>query len=443
MTEIVLVGVNHKTAPVELREKLSFSENQRKQSLDFLRGHPHVSEAVVLSTCNRTEVYVSGNDPGCCRQAVLSLFAQVKGVNVDEVLSALYVCRNEEAVEHLFLVTAGLDSMILGETQILGQVKEAYARSCESHCVGRIFHALFRQAVTAAKRVQAETAINESAASVSYAAVELAKKLFRRLENRTVMLIGAGKMSELTLKHLHDQGVSRVVVVNRTHERAERLAACFGGISEEYEKRREWLTRADIVISSTGAPHLVLKKEDVAAAMRVRRGRPLFLIDIAVPRDIDPAVNQLDNVYLYDIDDLQAVVAANLKEREKEAQSARLIVAEEMAEFNAWLKTQQVVPLIAALRRKAENIRVAELNHSLKKLSNLSEKEKKHVDNLTRAIVNRILREPVLRIKELALAGHGDIYAASLTRLFDLESEDDAACADSLPTENSRRRRFF
>lgn len=440
MNEIVLVGVNHKTAPVELREKLSFTESQKKQSFDYFREHPDIAEAVVLTTCNRTEVYVTGRNTECCREAVLALFAQVKGVNADEVLPSLYVCGNDQAVEHLFHVAAGLDSMILGETQILGQVKDAYLLACENQCVGSVFHSLFRQAVTAAKRVQTETAINENAASVSYAAVELAKKLFRRLENRTVLLIGAGKMSELTLRHLFDQGVSRVVVVNRTRSRADRLAACFGGISEEYEKRQEWLTKADIVISSTGAPHFVLRKADLAVVMRARRGRPLFLIDIAVPRDIDPAVNQLDNVYLYDIDDLEAVVFANLKEREKEAQNARRIIAEEIAEFHVWLKTQQVVPLIAALRRKAENIRVAELNHSLKKLSGLSEKEKKHVDNLTRAIVNRILREPVLRIKEFAVADKSDVYVASLCQLFDLENGEEGIVTDSPSPESTRSR---
>ena len=251
----------------------------------------------------------------------------------------------------------------------------------------------------------------------------MAKKIFRRLDDRTVLIIGAGKMSELTLRHLYDQGVKRVVVVNRTKSRADKLAACFGGLSEDYALRREWLVKADIVISSTGAPHFILDREEIASVMRARRGKPIFLIDIAVPRDIDPEVNNLENVYLYDIDDLQAVVSANLKEREQEALKAGTILKEEIDGFQAWFKAREVVPLIAALRRKAEDIRQVELNHSLQKLSGLTDKEKKYVDNLTRAIVNRILREPVLRIKELATLDEGDVYAASLCRLFDLEDE--------------------
>lgn len=421
MTEILVVGINHKTAPVELREKLSFTDSQLDRSFAFCREHGELFECVVLTTCNRTEIYATGRQEEACRQAVLELLANVKGIDPAAVLPNLYIYSRERAVQHLFHVTAGLDSMILGETQILGQVKDAYARANAAGVVGSIFHALFRQAVTGAKRVQTETAINQNAASVSYAAVELAKKIFGRLNERTVLVLGAGKMSELTLRHLYDQGVRHVIVVNRTKARADQLAACFGGVSEEYSRRRECLVRADIVISSTGAPHFVLDKEEMAQVMRARRGRPIFLIDIAVPRDVDPEVNDLENVYLYDIDDLQAVVSANLKEREQEAAKARLILKQEMDEFLVWFKTQEVVPLIAALRQKAESIRKAELEVSLRKLGNLSDKEKKHVDNLTRAIVNRILREPVLRIKEFALEDKSDIYVASLCQLFDLD----------------------
>ncbi len=423
MTEIVVVGINHKTAPVELREKLSFTESQLTRSLAYFKGSAEVDESAVLTTCNRTEIYALGRDNGSCLKRVMSMLAEIKQIDTAALQPNLYIYKQESAVEHLFKVTAGLDSMILGETQILGQVKDACTKANEAGCVNSAFHALFRQAVTAAKRVQTETAINQNAASVSYAAVELAKKIFRRLDDRTVLLIGAGKMSELTLRHLYDQGVKRVVVVNRTKSRADKLAACFGGMSEDYEDRQEWLTKADIVISSTGAPHFILGREELTSVMRARRGRPIFLIDIAVPRDIDPQVNSLENVYLYDIDDLQAVVSANLKEREQEAVKARTILNEEIASFQAWFKTQEVVPLIAALRRKAEGIRQTELEHSLQKLAGLSDKEKKSIDNLTRAIVNRILREPVLRIKEFAVEDKSDVYAASLCRLFDLEEE--------------------
>jgi glutamyl-tRNA reductase len=361
------------------------------------------------------------------------MLAAIKGIDPEAICPSLYVHRRDKAVEHLFLVTAGLDSMILGETQILGQVKEAYSKASDAGLVGSVFHALFRQAVTAAKRVQTETAINQNAASVSYAAVELAKKIFGRLNDRTVLVLGAGKMSELTLRHLYDQGVRRVIVVNRTKERADQLAASFGGVAEYYEKRRDCLVTADIVISSTGAPHFVLDKEEMTQVMRIRRGRPLFLIDIAVPRDIDPQVNDLENVYLYDIDDLQAVVSANFKEREQEAVKARHILRKEINDFQVWFKTQEVVPLIAALRRKAEAIRQAELDVTIRRLANLSDKERKHIDNLTRAIVNRILREPVLRIKEFALEDKSDLYVASLCQLFDLETDQGSFTGNGRP----------
>lgn len=421
VTEIVIVGINHKTAPVELREKLSFTESQLARSLAFCKEQGGLDECVVLTTCNRTEIYAAGSDRELCTRLIMEMLAKIKEIDTDAVRPNLYIHHREQAVKHLFTVTAGLDSMILGETQILGQVKDAYSKANEAGTVGSVFHALFRQAVTAAKRVQTETAINQNAASVSYAAVELAKKIFGRLTDRTVMVLGAGKMSELTLRHLYDQGVKKVIVVNRTKERADKLAACFGGIAEYFEERHKCLLQADIVISSTGAPHFVLDKKEMAAVMRERRGKPIFLIDIAVPRDIDPKVNDLENVYLYDIDDLQAAVASNLKEREQEAVKGRHIIRQEMDEFQIWFKTQEVVPLIAALRRKAESIRQTELDISMKKLGNLSDKEKKHVENLTKAIVNRILREPVLRIKEFALEDKSDIYVASLCQLFDLE----------------------
>lgn len=423
MTGIVVIGINHKTAAVDLREKLSFTENQLARFFELCKERGEILHCVVLSTCNRTEVYVAGRDEEASGHAVTEMLAAVKGVDADDVRSGLYIYVREKAVEHLFCVTAGLDSMILGETQILGQVKEAYNKACAAGMAGSVFHVLFRQAITAAKRVQTETGINQKAASISYAAVELAKKIFGRLQDHTVMVLGAGKMSELTLRHLYDQGARRVIVVNRTKAHADQLAASFGGISEYYEKRRECLIKADIVISSTRAPHFVLGREEMSQVMRLRCGRPLFLIDIAVPRDVDPRVKELENVFLFNIDDLQEVVTANLRERKQEAERARQILRQEINEFQVWVKTQEVVPLIAALRQKAEAIRQAELGITIKRLSNLSEKEKKHIDNLTRAIVNRILREPLLRIKEAALDDNSDTFVDLLCHLFNLKNE--------------------
>ena len=438
LTEIIIIGINHKTAPVELREKLSFTESQLTRSLAFCREQSRIYECAILTTCNRTEIYAVGTDQESLCQLIMQMLAEIKDIDTEAVRPNLYIYAQDKAVQHLFTVTAGLDSMILGETQILGQVKDAYAKANEAGTVSSTFHALFRQAVTAAKRVQTETGINQNAASVSYAAVELAKKIFGRLDNRTVLILGAGKMSELTLRHLYDQGVKKVIVVNRTKERADKLADCFGGVAEYFEKRRDCLVQADIVISSTGAPHFVLEKEEMMSVMRSRRGKPIFLIDIAVPRDIDPKINDLDNVYLYDIDDLQAVVASNLKDREHEAVKARLIIREEISEFQIWFKTQEVTPLIAALRGKAEAIRQAELEVSLgKRLASLSDKEKKHVENLTKAIVNRILREPVLRIKEFALDDNSELYVASLCQLFDLKEGPNGDLQPNWPEEKT------
>lgn len=423
MSEIIVTGISHKTAPVELREKLAFTESELGRSFAWCIAPNGISEAVILSTCNRTEIYAGGREAGELCQATKDMLKAVKKIDAETVGSKLYVYTGEAAVEHLFNVAAGLDSMLLGETQILGQVKEAYGKAVGAGTVGSFFHALFRHAVTAAKRVQTETGINCHAVSVSSAAVELAKKIFPRLEDRMVLVIGAGKISELTIRHLYAQGVKKVVVVNRTRSRADQLAACCGGLSADFESRRHWMAQADIVISSTGAPHFVLDKEEIAAVMHDRRSKPLFLVDIAVPRDIDPQVNTLENVCLYDIDDLQAVVAANIKEREIEACKAEVILKEEITAFFRWFKAREVVPLIAALRRKAENIRQSELEISLKKMTNLSDREKKHVENLTRAIVNRILREPVLRLKEFAVADQSDIRVTSLCQLFALDEE--------------------
>ncbi|MCR3922401.1 MAG: glutamyl-tRNA reductase, partial [Firmicutes bacterium] len=338
LTKVVLIGINHKTAPVELREKLSFSGSQLTQSLAFCQGSEAISECVIITTCNRTEIYAAADNEQLLLRTIMKMLTEIKGIDTVAIRPNLYIHTQEIAVAHLFTVTAGLDSMILGETQILGQVKDAYAKAIEAGTVGSVFHALFRQAVTAAKRVQTETAINKNAASVSYATVELAKKRFGNLTDCTVMILGAGKMSELTLHHLYDQGAKQVVVINRTKEHADKLAASYGGRAEYYEKRHDCLLHTDIVISSTGAPHYVLRTHEVTQIMRERGGNPLFLIDIAVPRDIEPEVGELENVYLYDIDDLQAVVDANLQERQQEAVQARQILQEEISQFHIWLK---------------------------------------------------------------------------------------------------------
>jgi len=422
--DLVALGVNHKTAPVEIREQLAFSEKQVKQVLQGLIQGDGLKECAVLSTCNRTEVYALAAGAEKVQSAFAGYLKVNRGLDPAGLRNFTYVYTGREAARHLFRVAAGLDSMILGETQILGQVKKAYEQAAACGTLDKVLHALFRRALECGKRVHSETEINQNSASVSYTAVKLAQDVFGQLAGCSVLVIGAGKMSELTLQHLHTHGCREMLIINRTRERAEALVALFGGKIFDYKSMGDCLVKADIVISSTGSPHFIIKKPLVAAAMRARKNRPLFFIDIAVPRDVDPAVNDLHNVYLYDIDDLQAVVDANIKEREREARKAELIIDQEVDEYCFWYKTLNVVPLIAALRQKAEKIRQEELAKMVGGcLSRLSPKEQKAVDNLTRLIVNRILREPVLKIKEFAAEERSEVYAASLCHLFDLDED--------------------
>ncbi|MBE0477030.1 MAG: glutamyl-tRNA reductase [Coriobacteriia bacterium] len=403
---LTLVGLSHKTAPIEIREKLTFPAHRQEEALALLLGRPDVAEAVLLSTCNRTEIYTVtlGEEGGS--DAVIDFLVDYHDLDRHDLVPYLYMQEGEAVVRHLFRVIASLDSMVVGEAQILGQVKEAYEHAFEAGACSRVFNKLFRQSFEVGKRVRTETGIGESAVSISYAAVELAKKVFDRLEGRTILVLGAGKMSELTAKHLVANGVRSVLVANRTYERACELAERFSGEAIRYDDLFSRIREADIVISSTAASHYVMGKEDVAEAMRGRRGRPLFLIDIAVPRDIDPAVDGLADVFRYDIDDLSGVVEANLEERMREARRAEAVIDEEMGEFERWLESMEVVPTIAAIRAKAETVRQAELEKALKRLGGLSEKELATVEALTSAIVNKVLHGPTARLK--AVSGEKD-----------------------------------
>lgn len=418
---ITVVGVNHRTAPVEIREKLSFTESQTREALSFLGQR--VGEGVILCTCNRTEIYTVSKDEVEGKEAVLELFSRNKGLSPEQAASLLCCRFQRAAVRHLFRVSAGLDSMILGETQILGQVKEAYERACAAGTAKQISHALFQRAFRAGKRVHTETGINDKPASVSYAAVELARGIFGGLRDRAVLVVGAGEMSELTLRHLYEYGARRILVANRTRERARLMADKFEGEVLEFRELDRELDRADIVISSTGAPHYIFYPRRVEEAMQRRGNRKLFFIDIAVPRDVDPAVGQAEGVYLYDIDDLQEVVDANFEERRAAAQQGEHIIEEEVGEFMEWYNVRQVAPLITALRRTGEDICRAELNRTLSRLPHLGAKERKAVEAMARSIVNRILREPVLSIKEAAAQGEVEELADALCRLFNLEED--------------------
>ena len=419
---LTLVGLSHKTAPVEIREKLTFPAHRQEEALALLTSTPDVAEAVIVSTCNRTEIYAVTSAGVDGTGAIIDFLCRYHELDRHELVRYLYLSEGEAVIRHLFRVVASLDSMVLGEAQILGQVKEAYDHSFCNGAAGRVFNKLFRQSFEVGKRVRTETEIGENAVSISYAAVELAKKVFETLEGRTILILGAGKMSELTAKHLVSNGVKKVLVANRTYERAAELAERFNGEALAYEDLFTRLREADILISSTAATHYVVTKDQVANAMKGRKGSPLFLIDIAVPRDIEPSVNDVPDVYLYDIDDLNGVVEGNLEERMREAERAELIIEEEMGEFERWLESMEVVPTVAAMREKAEAIRAEELEKALKRLSGLSEKDARTIEALTASIVNKMLHGPTARLKQVAAEKDGYSYVEAARFLYGLDS---------------------
>ncbi len=411
---IVVVGLNHKVAPVEVRERLSIGQGELAEALTALQDH--VQEGVILSTCNRTEVYGLTSHPATGARALRTFFSQHRLLPLSEFDLYLYSHHEREAVRHLFRVAAGLDSMIVGEPQILGQVRTAFEAAEANGSTGPVLSALFRQAITAGKRVHTETEISRHAVSVSYAAVELARKIFGALPSRTALIIGAGEMAELALRTLVDNGVGQVLVANRTRQRAEELAAQFQGQAADLSGLDGLLTRADIVISSTAAAGYVLTVPTVRAAMRARRNRPLFLIDIAVPRDIDPEVQRLENVFLYNVDDLEAVCQANLQERAKEAEKAGAIIEDETAKYEAWRNALGVVPTISALRAWAEEVRQAELSKAMSRMHGLSERDQNTVNALTIGIMNKMLHGPIVGLK-----GDGHRYIDAVRELFRLD----------------------
>ncbi|MDX9834626.1 MAG: glutamyl-tRNA reductase [Desulfobulbus sp.] len=386
---IVLLGVNHKTTPLEIREKLALADGYEEPLRD-LGQLVAVREYYLLSTCNRVEVLFTCRDVELARVQVLErMFAGA--VPAEELDRHVYQHLDEAAVEHMFMVAASLDSMIVGETQILGQLKEAYRHAAKNGCTGFLLNKLLHKAFSVAKRVRTETRIGASAVSISYAAVELARKIFGDLAGKRVLLVGAGEMAELAAEHLVGQGVAEVVVANRTLERAVKLARCYNGQAVALEEILGQLQRVDIIISSTGSPDLILRKEDVRSVMRERRNRPLFFIDIAVPRDLDPAINDLANVYLYDIDDLHNVVEMNRSERDREAVKAQRIVAEEQLKFSGWLENMESRPTIVQLRDRIDQIVLGEVAKTFGRLEELPEARRHSMDRMAAAIASKML----------------------------------------------------
>ena len=433
---LVVVGLNHKTAPVEVREKLSFSENHLPNHLENLTSNNVIRGCIILSTCNRTEVYAAVVDVDKGLTTIREHLAKCCRTDLSEIKNYLYTYTLYDVITHLFRVASGLDSMVLGETQILGQVKTAYQVACENNTTNRVLNTLFQQAITVGKRVRTETLIDRNAVSISYAAVELAKQVFGGLEGRSIIVVGAGKMSQLTAKHLVANGVSKVLVSNRSIEKATELANQFGGEAVSFNEVFEHMADTDIVITATSAPHYVIGKAEMQRVMERRGGKKVFLIDIAVPRDVDPAVREVDGVQLYDIDDLNNVVDQNLEHRKQEAAKAELIIESEITEFWKWLNTQFITPTIAALKKRGEDIRQKEMTKAFNRLGDITERERKIISSMTNSIVNQLLHDPVMQLKAYALTKQGHMYTEILQNLFNLEvskGKHFAASADAHP----------
>jgi glutamyl-tRNA reductase len=419
--KLFLTGVSHKTAPVEVRECLAFPEESLPKALRDLQACPGVTEAVILSTCNRVEITITTED-GVDPQATIDTFlADHKAISPDSLAAHVYRHEGREAIHHLFRVAASLDSMVVGEPQILGQLKVAYTAAKETGAVCGWMDSLLTRAFNVAKRVRSETGIGQMAVSVSYAAVELARKIFGSLNGRTVMIVGAGKMSELAARHLRRSGATHVFVTNRTYERAVEMAKLFQGTPVEYSRFVSMLPEVDILIASSGATEYILRKEDMHRVIAARRNKPAFLIDIAVPRNIDPGVNDLDNVFLYDIDDLQEVVNANLRERMKEADRAEELVSEEVERMMARLKVVEVTPTIVGLQEQLESIRAAEVDKVKRKYGPFTQQQEEALEAATRAIINKVAHGPISELRVQAGKPEGVHSIALIKRVFHLQ----------------------
>jgi glutamyl-tRNA reductase len=415
-----ITGVNHRSAPVEVRERLAFDEHALAEALDSLKQRPGIHEGMILSTCNRVEVALACDEGSAGDLAVERFLADTRNVDPEWVRRYLYRYSDREAIRHLFRVAASLDSMVVGEPQILGQLKNAYAVAKDHGVVNAYMDALVTRAFTVAKRVRTETEIGANAVSVSYAAVELAREIFGTLTNKKVMLVGAGKMSEAAARHLKRCGVTQIFVTNRTRPRAEEMAALFGGKIVDYDKYLAAIRDVDIVITSSGAPHYILTQADMRKIIAARKNAPMFLIDIAVPRNIEPTVNKLDNVFLYDIDDLTKVVDSNLQGRKKEAEDAEEIVAEEVERMITRLKTRDVVPMIVSLQEQLEHMRQAEIARFHGKLAGLTKEQQEAVEQLTRSMMNKIAHGPISELRKQASQPEGQHFVSAIRKVFRL-----------------------
>jgi len=423
MAAIILLGLNHTTAPVELRECIAFSEEDTEEALEALNDRPEFREVLLLSTCNRVELlFVTDNQEVCIPEAK-RFIAEHNRVPLDDVEPALYVYEGANAVRHVFRVASSLDSMMIGEPQILGQIKSAYRTATQKKTSGVILNRLLHRAFFVAKRVRSETGIGDHAVSISYAAIELGRKIFGTLEGKEVLLVGAGEMAELAVENLIRHHAGKIWVANRTFERGLELATRFGGQAIRLEEIQESLRQVDIIISSTGATSPVITRDDVRSVMRSRKNRPMFFIDIAVPRDIDPTINRLTNCYVYDIDDLQEIIDENIEDRNREAVKGERIVEEATIRFGQWYDSLAVVPTIVALRRKMEDIIEEQIDKTLGGLKHISDNDRDAFDRMKQALINKMLHDPTMFLKSNGCLGDRLLYLDVTRRMFNLDNE--------------------
>lgn len=436
---LFLLGVSHKTAPVDLRERLDFSSRDLGAAVEALGARASAAESVVLSTCNRSEIYVASSDPARAREEIVDFLSEYHQLPRETFLPHLFVYDDAEAARHLFRVSAGLDSLVVGEPQILGQVKEAFQVAAQRRCTGPLLGKAFEWAFGVGKRVRTETGLGEGAVSVSFAAVALARKIFGKLDGRRVLVVGAGEISALTAQHLRSQGVAEIAITSRTMASAEALAQTVQGRAVPWDEMMPALGRADIVITATGAQRPILTRTQVEAVTG-RRSGPLFIIDIAVPRDVETAVGDIEQVFLYNVDDLQTIVQENLSRRGAEIARAESIVSEELARFVAWQRSRATIPTVVALRQRFDAIRRSELQRLEGKLGTLPPEARARVDEVTRLIVEKLLVEPTEQLKALPDEETQVAYTEAVNRLFRLRGDDGPqAGGEQSPTRSQRR----
>ncbi|NTU42195.1 MAG: glutamyl-tRNA reductase [Nitrospirales bacterium] len=421
--KILVTGLNHKTAGVDVREKIAFNGPKLEEGILQLRQLPEVREVLLLSTCNRVEIYTYVNDTVKAAENIKDFLARFHNITRNDFEKSLFLHTNADAVRHVFRVASSLDSMVVGEPQILGQLKSAFDFSLSKKTTGVLLNKLMKKAISTAKRVRTETRIAENAVSISFAAVELARKIFTDLTGKSCLLLGAGEMAELAARHLVNNGVTDMKVANRTYERGCELAQEFNGKPVRFEEYIDELVNTDILICSTGAPTYVLLKDQMQKVMKERKHRPVFLIDISVPRNLDPEINKLDNVYLYDVDNLQDVVDTNILERKKEADKAEGIIAEEVGTFLRWMSSLDSVPTIVALRQKAEAVKVEEMEKFRNRCPGVNESTMKAVEYLASAIINKMVHPPTVALKEDT--EDRDELIATIKKLYGINGDED------------------